>query len=222
MTKTKKQIVLTRRQADTLEMVRDGKSQVDIANRYRIGTLAAYGRVKNLRDKGYVTMGTAGKARSVKPLLEQHEYIVAGEEPINPDWLAWQGRAIPKFVRTITRDSLPEKARLLADMLEDAGCDNTTILETLRTPAPDPVGVDTLFPKVEKPTGRYIAWRPDLTDQEELHNHRVMHASAVYQTRVRERRQHVCPREAWAGPVWRLVQRLAVPAKKTAKRLSVA
>jgi hypothetical protein len=54
--------------------------------------------------------------------------------PIHPSWLAWNDGTIRKMAQVIYDDSAFDRLPLLADALEDAGCDDADILSHCRTP----------------------------------------------------------------------------------------
>lgn len=58
--------------------------------------------------------------------------------PVTPDsaWLAWNGGTVPKLAQAIYDDSAYDRLPILADALEEAGCDNAAILGHLRGPGP--------------------------------------------------------------------------------------
>jgi hypothetical protein len=51
-------------------------------------------------------------------------------------WLAWNDGTIPKIARAIYDERAFERLPILADALEDAGCDNADILTHCRGPGP--------------------------------------------------------------------------------------
>jgi hypothetical protein len=65
---------------------------------------------------------------------------IFGEKPrhqeINPDWLRWQDGTIPKLARAIYEERSFDRLPVLADALEEAGCDNANILSHCRGPGP--------------------------------------------------------------------------------------
>jgi hypothetical protein len=54
--------------------------------------------------------------------------------PVSSSWLAWHGGAIPKMAQSIYDSRAFDRLPLLADALEDAGCDNADILSHCRMP----------------------------------------------------------------------------------------
>ncbi len=48
-------------------------------------------------------------------------------------WLAWNDGAIPKMAQAIYDDRAFDRLPILADALEDAGCDNQEILDHCRS-----------------------------------------------------------------------------------------
>jgi hypothetical protein len=55
--------------------------------------------------------------------------------PIQPEWLFWQDRLIPQLARAMYAERRFAELPVLADALEDAGCDEQAILGHLRAPA---------------------------------------------------------------------------------------
>jgi len=55
---------------------------------------------------------------------------------IDPAWLAWEGGMASKLVQEIYRTHKFEDLPILADALEEAGCENVDLLQGLRTIAP--------------------------------------------------------------------------------------
>jgi hypothetical protein len=53
---------------------------------------------------------------------------------IDPAWLSWNNRTVLHLAELIDREAALETLPILADALEDAGCDDFTILEHLREP----------------------------------------------------------------------------------------
>jgi len=54
--------------------------------------------------------------------------------PLSPSWLAWNDGAIRKMAQTIYNDRAFDRLPILADALEDAGCDDVAILNHCREP----------------------------------------------------------------------------------------
>jgi hypothetical protein len=55
---------------------------------------------------------------------------------INPTWLAWNDGTVVKLAEGIYDDRAFDRLPVLADALEEAGCDNAEILNHLRGPGP--------------------------------------------------------------------------------------
>ncbi len=55
---------------------------------------------------------------------------------IDPAWLAWNEGVVAKIARTIYQEQTFNQLPVLADALEDAGCDEAEILNHLRGPGP--------------------------------------------------------------------------------------
>ena len=54
--------------------------------------------------------------------------------PLDPRWLAWNDGAVRKMAQVIYDDRAFDRLPILADALEDAGCDNAAILSHCRGP----------------------------------------------------------------------------------------
>jgi hypothetical protein len=52
---------------------------------------------------------------------------------VNPSWHVWNGGSIPKLAQSIYTDRAFDRLPILADALEEAGCDNADILEHCRS-----------------------------------------------------------------------------------------
>jgi hypothetical protein len=55
---------------------------------------------------------------------------------INSAWLAWNDRTVPGIAQTIYEERAFDRMPILADALEDAGCNEQALLEHLRGPGP--------------------------------------------------------------------------------------
>jgi hypothetical protein len=55
---------------------------------------------------------------------------------IHPDWLAWNGGTVPALARAIAAEEAYSRLGILADALEDAGCNDAGILGHCRGPGP--------------------------------------------------------------------------------------
>ncbi len=53
---------------------------------------------------------------------------------INPDWLAWNDATVRNIAKAIYDEQAFDRMPILADALEDAGCDNADILRHCREP----------------------------------------------------------------------------------------
>jgi ATP-dependent Clp protease ATP-binding subunit ClpA len=54
----------------------------------------------------------------------------------DPSWLSWQGGTVPKLARSIYEDFAFDRLSILADALEEAGCQEADLLDHLRGPGP--------------------------------------------------------------------------------------
>lgn len=78
-----------------------------------------------------------------KPSPEQCSYLrdIFGIFPfrpvsIAPAWLAWNGGTLLGLARSVYEERAFDRLPILADALEDAGCDNADLLAHLRGPGP--------------------------------------------------------------------------------------
>jgi hypothetical protein len=55
---------------------------------------------------------------------------------VNPAWLAWNDATVRHLAESIHRERAFDRLPILADALEEAGCDNADILDHLRGPGP--------------------------------------------------------------------------------------
>jgi len=55
---------------------------------------------------------------------------------VDPSWLAWGGGTVPAVAAAIYEERAFDRTPILADALEDAGCDNAGILDHLRRLGP--------------------------------------------------------------------------------------
>jgi hypothetical protein len=58
------------------------------------------------------------------------------DHAVDASWLSWNNGTVPQLVRQIRDDRRYELMSILADALEDAGCDNADILGHCRGPGP--------------------------------------------------------------------------------------
>ncbi|MBY0228273.1 MAG: hypothetical protein K2W96_03220, partial [Gemmataceae bacterium] len=54
--------------------------------------------------------------------------------PIDPAWLRWGNGTVPAMARAIYDDEAWEQSPILADALEEAGCEDGPMLRHLREP----------------------------------------------------------------------------------------
>jgi hypothetical protein len=55
---------------------------------------------------------------------------------VNPAWLAWEGGTVPKLAAAVYDERAFDRLPVLADALEEAGCDAVELLDHLRGPGP--------------------------------------------------------------------------------------
>ncbi len=84
--------------------------------------------------------GEAAKRREFRRQADLLRELV-GEDPQQtlepePDWLIWNDGLVLRIAETITRDHDFEAMPILADALEEAGCEERSILDHLRGPGP--------------------------------------------------------------------------------------
>jgi hypothetical protein len=71
---------------------------------------------------------------------------------VHPSWLAWHDATVPRIAQSIYEQYTFEHLPILADALEEAGCDNAVILDHCRQPAKHVRGcwlLDTLLQKMD-------------------------------------------------------------------------
>jgi hypothetical protein len=79
-----------------------------------------------------------------------HWHVAPDAHVVSPPWMEWNDGTIPRLARTIYDGRRFEDLPILADALEDAGCDNADILQHCRGPGPHTRGcwvVDLLLGK---------------------------------------------------------------------------
>jgi len=70
---------------------------------------------------------------------------------VDPAWLAWNDRTIPRLAQAIDEERAWDRLPVLADALEDAGCSDDRLLEHLRASSPHTHGcwvLDALLARV--------------------------------------------------------------------------
>jgi hypothetical protein len=80
--------------------------------------------------------GHGADESTVTPLLREILGNPWRRPVVAPAWLAWNGGAVPKLAATIYDNHAFDRLPILADALEDAGCDNADLLTHLRGPGP--------------------------------------------------------------------------------------
>jgi hypothetical protein len=55
---------------------------------------------------------------------------------VKPEWLTWNDATVPRIAQALREECAFERLPILADALEDAGCDNADILSHCRAPGP--------------------------------------------------------------------------------------
>jgi hypothetical protein len=77
-----------------------------------------------------------------------------------PAWLDWNGGAVPRLACSLYDARAFDQYPILADALEDAGCDNAELLSHLRGPGPHDRGCWALDLCLEKGGGAARGWKP--------------------------------------------------------------
>jgi hypothetical protein len=105
-----------------------------------------YQRLRVIRAAADTARGWLGRAaqRAGEAVREPGWAAQAAREVFNPfrplavqtSWLAWAGGTGFKLARVIYEERAFDRLPILADALEDAGCDNADILGHLRGPGP--------------------------------------------------------------------------------------
>ncbi len=76
---------------------------------------------------------------------------------IDPDWLAWDGGTIPKLAASIFEKRSFDRLPILADALEEAGCQDAELLRHCRTPGLHVRGCWAVDALLGKPA---VCWTP--------------------------------------------------------------
>jgi hypothetical protein len=82
--------------------------------------------------RGWTEKGASAQADLLREMVMNEFRPVT----VDPLWLAWNDAAIPRLAAGIYHDRAFDHLPILADALEDAGCDNTDILDHCRGPGP--------------------------------------------------------------------------------------
>ncbi len=119
--------------------------------------IGAWVRDLNSRNRVYVNNGAAIEPDGVHRLCLDDVLRVCDARlrltatvPVDPLWLTWSDGTVPKIAESISRDRAFDRLPILADALEEAGCDNADILAHCRGPNPHAQGcwaVDLLLNK---------------------------------------------------------------------------
>jgi hypothetical protein len=75
--------------------------------------------------------GRDGQVSVMKDLFNPFRPVTLG-----PAWLAWNGGTVPKLAQAIYDERAYDRLPILADALEEAGCNNADIVSHLRGPGP--------------------------------------------------------------------------------------
>ena len=118
---------------------------VDLVAR-TIAETVAYVWEWEVNDDGSLQAGQGLRRHSAQRGIEQRKGQVSSLRDIFnpfrtppsvlPSWLAWNDGAVRKMAQVIYDDRAFDRLPILADALEDAGCDNADILAHCRGPGP--------------------------------------------------------------------------------------
>jgi hypothetical protein len=117
---------------DAAKALDPGKDPAEVAREALEATVSLESRDP---DRGYVVNGWWSKAGREKCNFLRDIFLPPAPPVLPPAWLAWNAGAIPKMARAVyeggPRFAHTELA-VLADALEDAGCDEERILDHCR------------------------------------------------------------------------------------------
>lgn len=124
--------VVTWLQAETLQALHEGRTAGSIMTERRDRRDTFYTHTRGLRRRGLITTGKQGRKGSVKALVKPRDYLIKGEKPLNDEWLTSDAVELAK---SALKDETV--CPILADALQDAGCDDPDVLELLRKAPPE-------------------------------------------------------------------------------------
>lgn len=99
-------------------------------------------RALHVLDNIKAALRKAERERELPALAELARDIfnLDGSLKMNPAWLRWQDGMIPKMAASIYEARRFDELPMLADALEEAGCENRDLLDHLRGPGPHVAG----------------------------------------------------------------------------------
>jgi hypothetical protein len=126
--------VVTWLQAETLQALYEGHTAESIRVERRARRDTFYSHTRGLRQRGLITTGKQGQKGSVKALVKPRDFLIAGETQLDAEWLTQTVLALAK-VALQDETACP----IVADALQDAGCDDSELLDLLRNQPPESV-----------------------------------------------------------------------------------
>lgn len=124
-------------QAETLQALHEGRTADSVRTARGDRRDTFYSHTRGLRKRGLITTGKQGQKGSVRALVKPRDYLIIGEKPLDETWLT-------SVVVELARLALKEETvcPILADALQDAGCEDGDVLDILRTEPPESDSVD--------------------------------------------------------------------------------
>jgi hypothetical protein len=124
--------VVTWLQAETLQALHEGRTASSIMTERRDRRDTFYCHTRGLRKRGLITTGKQGQKGSIKALVKPRDYLIKGEKLLNDDWFT-------SLVIELARQALKDETvgPILADALQDAGCEDQDILDLLMKDPPE-------------------------------------------------------------------------------------
>ncbi|HEY1190900.1 MAG TPA: hypothetical protein VGE74_24930 [Gemmata sp.] len=115
------------RQAETLQALHEGRTANSIRTERRDRTDTFYSHTRALRKRGLISEGKQGQKGSIKALVKPRGYLIKGETPLDDAWFT--STVIELAKQALTDETV---CPILADALQDAGCDDRNVLELLK------------------------------------------------------------------------------------------
>jgi hypothetical protein len=175
-------------QAETLQALHEGRTAGSVMAERRDRRDTFYSHTRALRERGLITAGKQGEKGSIKALVRPRDYLIKGEKPLNEAWFT-------SLVVDLARQALTDESAVsvLADALQDAGCDDRDVLDILLKGPPRSISVDEALPVLPAPQSRRGANRP---------------AWEASRQRQRDRARYIDPRVEFLRRRKRLLQRI--------------
>ncbi len=126
--------VVTWLQAETLQALHEGRTAESVRLERGDRRDTFFSHTRGLRNRGLISKGKQGQKGSVKSLVKPRDFLIKGEAPLHANWLTQTVLALAK-VALQDETACP----ILADALQDAGCDATELLDLLRNQPPESV-----------------------------------------------------------------------------------